>query len=64
MKAGVDCPGREGSRVLIGKASGGRYLRVIYLRDPDANSVFVITGYELAGKALAAYRRRQRKKGK
>jgi hypothetical protein len=35
---------------------------VIYVPDPEPNSVFVITAYDLAGKALAAYRKRRRKK--
>jgi hypothetical protein len=30
--------------------------------DPDPRSVFVITAYELKGKPLAAYRRRQGRK--
>lgn len=34
-KPGEDRPGREGSRVAIGKTSGGRYLRVIYVPDPS-----------------------------
>ncbi len=63
-KAGEDRPGREGSRVAIGRTSGGRYLRVIYIPDPAPNSVFVITGYELRGKPLIAYRRRRRRKKK
>ena len=61
-RPGEDRPGREGSRVAIGQASSGRYLRVIYVRDPQPDSVFVITAYELGVKALSAYRRRQRKK--
>jgi hypothetical protein len=62
MNPGEDRPGREGSRVAIGKTSAGRYLRTIYVRDPEPDSLFVITAYELSGKALLAYRRRQRKK--
>ena len=61
---GEDRPGREGSRVAIGKTSGGRYLRVIYVPDPEPNSVFVITAYELRGKPFIAYRRRRRRKKK
>jgi hypothetical protein len=38
-------------------------LRVIYVPDPAPESIFVITAYELRGKPLAAYRRRQRRKG-
>ena len=60
-RAGEDRPGREGSRVAVGRTSGGRYLRVIYVPDPEPDSVFVITAYELCGKPLTAYRRRQRK---
>jgi hypothetical protein len=61
---GEDRPGREESRVAIGKTSRGRYLRVIYIPDPEPNSVFVITAYELRGKPLTAYRRRRRRKRK
>ena len=45
-----DRPGRDGSRVAIGRTSGGRYLRVIYIPDPEPASVFVVTAYELTGK--------------
>ena len=60
---GEDRPGREGSRVAMGKTAAGRYLRVIYVPDPEPDSVFVITAYELRGKPLIAYRRRRRRKG-
>ncbi len=58
---GEDRPGREGCRVAIGQTASGRYLRVVYVRDPEPDSVFVITAYELRGKPLLAYRRRQRR---
>ena len=61
---GEDRPGREGSRVTIGRTLNGRYLRVIYVPDQEPNSVFVITAYELRGKPLIAYRRRRRRKQK
>jgi len=57
---GEDRAGRDGSRVAIGQTQAGRYLRVIYVPDPDPESVFVVTAYELAGKPLRAYRRRRR----
>ena len=59
---GEDRPGRDQSRVALGKTSDGRYLRVIYVPDPGPQSMFVITAYKLTGKALAAYKRRRRKK--
>ena len=59
---GEDRQGREDSRVAIGQTGAGRYLRVIYKRDPD--SVFVITAYELIGKPLLAYRRRMRRRSR
>jgi hypothetical protein len=59
---GEDRPGREGSRVAIGKTDGGRYVRVVYVPDPEPDSVFVVTAYELTGKALTAYRRRRKRK--
>jgi hypothetical protein len=61
-KPGEDRPGREGSRVAIGRTRAGRYLRVIYVPDPEPNSVFVITAYELTGKPFTAYRRRRRRR--
>ena len=59
-----DRSGREGSRVALGRTRAGRYLRVIYVPDPEPESVFVITAYELRGKPLAAYRRRRRRRGR
>ena len=61
-RPGEDRPGREDSRIAIGQSQSGRYLRVIYVPDPEPDSVFVITAYELKGKPLLAYRRRRRKK--
>ena len=43
---GEDRAGREGSRIAIGQTASGRYLRVIYVPDPEPNSLFVITAYE------------------
>jgi hypothetical protein len=61
---GEDRPGREGSRVALGQTQAGRYLRVIYVPDPEPQSVFVMTAYELSGRPLVAYRRRRRRRGK
>jgi hypothetical protein len=57
-----DRPGREGSRVALGRTRVGRYLRVIYVPEEDIDGIFVITAYELTGKPLLAYRRRRRRK--
>ena len=57
-----DRPGREGARVALGQTRAGRYLRVIYVPDPDPDSTFVITAYELGPKAKRALRRRRRRK--
>jgi len=59
-RPGEDRPGKEGSRIAMGQTRAGRYLRVIYVPDPQPNSVFVIAAYELSGKPLKAYRRRLR----
>ena len=48
-------PGRDGSRLAVGMTSGGRYLRVIYIPDPEPASVFVVTAYDLIGKPLSAF---------
>ncbi len=61
-RPGEDRPGRGGSRIAVGQTSDGRYLRVIYVPDPEPESVFVVTAYGLRGKPLIAYRRRHRRK--
>ena len=53
--------GLEGARIAIGQTRAGRYLRVIYVADPEPESVFCITAYDLGPKALHALRRRRRK---
>ena len=57
-----DRPGGEGSRSALGRTQAGRYLRVIYVPEPQRSAVFVITAYDLRGKPLAAYRRRRRQR--
>ena len=57
-----DRPGRDGSRVALGQTEAGRYLRVIYVPDPEPDSVFVITAYEMGPKAKRALRRRRGRK--
>jgi hypothetical protein len=59
-----DRPGTKNSRVTIGRTENGRILRVIYVRDPQPDSVFVITSYEMRRKPLAAFRRRMKKRHK
>jgi len=59
---GEDRSGKEGSRVAIGQTLFGRYIRIIYVPDPNPNSIFVITAYELQGKPLKAYKQRRRRK--
>ena len=59
---GEDLPGTRNSRMKLGQTAAGRYLQVIDVPDEDPNSVFVITAYEVRGKAKTAYRRRQRRK--
>jgi hypothetical protein len=54
--------GRDGARVAIGQTRAGRYLRVIYVPDPEPESLFVITAFDLGPKALRALKRRRKKK--
>ncbi|MBM3127767.1 MAG: DUF4258 domain-containing protein [Chloroflexi bacterium] len=61
-KPGEDRQGYEGARVAVGQTQAGRFLRVIYVPDPEPHSIFVITSYDLRGKTLTAYRRRRRKR--
>ena len=62
LKPGEDRLGRDGSRIALGQTNAGRYLRVVYVPDPEPESIFVITAFELSGKPLTAYKRRRRKK--
>jgi len=57
-----DRAGRGGSRVAVGQTDAGRYLRVIYVPDPEPEAAFVVTAYDLGPKALKALRRRRRRK--
>ncbi len=59
---GDDFQGTKGSRIRFGQTLAGRYLKVIYKVDEERDRVFVITAYDLRGKALKAFRRRQRRK--
>ncbi len=54
--------GHDGARVALGQTKAGRYLRVIYVPDPEPESVFVITAFDLGAKALRALKRRRKKK--
>lgn len=54
--------GRGDSRIALGQTGAGRYLQVIYVPDTNWRSAFVVTAYDLRGKALAAFRRRRRRK--
>ena len=58
-----DRQGREGSRVALGQTSSGRYVRVVYVPDPEPESVFVVTAYDIGPKAKRALQRRRRRKG-
>jgi hypothetical protein len=58
---GEDRPGRDGSRVAVGRTLAGRLLRVIYVSDFEPQDIFVITAFDLRGKPAFAYRRRRRK---
>jgi len=40
-RPGEDRPGQEGARVAMGQTQAGRYLRVIYVPEPEPDSVFV-----------------------
>ena len=59
---GEDLPAARESRMKLGRTAAGRYLQVIYVPNEQPDSVFVITAYELQGKAKKAFRRRQRRK--
>ncbi|MBU1627215.1 hypothetical protein KKB18_07595 [bacterium] len=57
-----DRSGKDGSRVAIGQTHERRYLKIIYVSDPEPDSLFVITAYDLLGKPLKAYKARKKRK--
>ena len=57
-------PGTGNSRVIIGRTGAGRLLKVIFVEDDQGPGIFVVTAYDVAGKALTAFRRRMRKRGR
>ena len=61
-RPGQDLPGSRNSRIRIGQTAAGRYIKVIYVPDDDGEGIFVVTAYELRGRAKAAFRRRQKRK--
>jgi hypothetical protein len=62
--SGEDTTADRDSRMRLGQTAAGRFLQVIYAPDEGGHSAFVITAYELKGKAKKAFRRRQRRKGR
>jgi hypothetical protein len=64
VRRGDDFQGTRNSRIRFGQTLAGRYLKVIYVPDLRRDSVFVITAYDLKGKALKAFRRRQRRRSR
>ena len=61
-RPGLNVRGGGNSRWIMGQTSAGRYLKVVFVPDPDGDSGFVVTAYELRGKRLQAYRRARRRK--
>ena len=53
----------DNKRMALGKTFGGRHLCVVYVPDPEPDSVFVITADEMRGTFLKDYRRRLRRRG-
>ncbi|MBX9626470.1 MAG: hypothetical protein K2X82_21900 [Gemmataceae bacterium] len=61
---GEEGPSAGGTRQKIGRTAAGRYLRVVFVPDGGGDGVFVVTAYPVAGRALKAYRRRKRRRGR
>jgi len=61
---GDEFQGSRNARIRFGQTFAGRYLKVIFVPDLERDSIFVITAYDLKGKALRAFRRRQRRRSR
>jgi hypothetical protein len=62
MRRGDDFRDDGKSWIRFGQSSAGRYLKVIYAPDEIGDGLFVVTAYDLKGKARRAFRRRHRRK--
>jgi hypothetical protein len=58
-----DRPASRRSRQAIGQTLVGRYMRVIYVTEPERDGVFVVTAIPLTRNEIKAYRR-QKKRGR
>lgn len=61
-RPGLNVRASGNSRSIMGQTPAGRHLKVVFVPDEEHDSGFVVTAYELRGKALRAYRRAQRRK--
>ena len=61
-RPGLKRPAGGNSQSIMGQTSAGRYLKVVFVPDPDGQGGFVVTAYDLQGKGLKAYRRNKRRK--
>ena len=53
---------RDGTLVAHGQTNAGRCLRVIYREFAAEGYTFVVTAYDLKGKAKQSYRRRRKRR--
>jgi hypothetical protein len=63
-RPGLDYPEKRNSRVHLGQTAVGRYLKVVYVLDQMTKTAFVVTAFELRGKALKACRRALRRRNR
>jgi hypothetical protein len=61
---GDEFQGKRNARIRFGQTLAGRYLKVIFVPDLERDSIFVITAYDIRGKALKAFRRRKRRRSR
>lgn len=61
-RPGLNLRGKGNSRSIMGQTAVGRYLKIVFVPDAGGSSGFVVTAYELRGKALRAYRRARKRK--
>jgi hypothetical protein len=47
-----DRPGQDGARIAVGQTEEGRYIRVVYVPDPEPDSVFVVTALRAEREAV------------
>jgi len=61
-RPGLNLRAERNARSIMGQTLAGRYLKIVVVPDAGGDRGFVVTAYDMRGKALKAYRRARKRK--